>query len=228
MSDGSFVQYAPFITFFGPIIGALIGAAITWYVVVPRKEVTFWVSEPEDITRPLLKHYPEIKFRVSGRDFDSLNRSMVVVKSTGNRSVNELKFDIEIPGLHTEFLAELGVENEALRKSIGISWDEPRKTEGPRFHVDVTPFIKPKEAFRILLFFDGSASECLVHCRMDDVEAKVKHGEPLSFTELFARAQPEARVIVAMGVALMAAGLGTAGRISVEILEKLVVWIGLR
>ena len=48
--------YLPLITILGPIIGALIGAAITYFVVVKHKRVIFYVSATEDLTQGLRQH----------------------------------------------------------------------------------------------------------------------------------------------------------------------------
>jgi hypothetical protein len=215
------VKYAPFVTFFGPIIGALIGAAITYYVVVARKQLTFWVTESEDVTAPLKRQYRDISFNVSGRQFATLNRSSVFVKSTGNRSTGELKFDIEMPGEHIEYLADIETDDGELKRAIKVSWVEPRQTVDPRFNVTVSPFMKPKESFKILLYFDGVAENCLVHCRLDDVSTTVKNGEYVSFWSAFARAQPQLKAWITLAAALAGVGMAATGKAVRDVLETL-------
>jgi hypothetical protein len=50
--------YAPFITVFGPIIGALIGAAITYFIVTKRKRLTFVQPMAQKVNACSIDTYP--------------------------------------------------------------------------------------------------------------------------------------------------------------------------
>jgi hypothetical protein len=175
------MQNLPFVGPLGPIIGALVGAAIsalvTYHFAVKRKVLRFWVTNSEDITLPLRRHYKDVVFKVSGRDFLNLNRSSVFVENRGNTTISEFRFDIEIVGDHPHYLAELAVADEDLRKAVNITWDEPATRTNPRFHIDVSPFLNRGESFQVLLYFDGKSDDCNVHCRIEDVKTRVRRGK---------------------------------------------------
>jgi hypothetical protein len=158
--------------------------AVTYFVVVKRKSVAFWVSDGEDVTLPLRRHHKDIVFKVSGREFLNLNRANVFVKNTGNTSIAGFKFDIEIPGTHQQYLAELIVDDAALRNAINITWDEPPLTADPMFHIAVAPFFNKREWFKVLVYSDGETTKCKIHCRVEDVKTKIKSGPHISIADL--------------------------------------------
>jgi hypothetical protein len=167
----------------GALITATVSAAVTYFVVVKRKSATFWVSDSEDVTLPLRRHHKDIVFKVSGREFLNLNRANVFVKNTGNTSMSGFKFDIEIPGTHQQYLAELIVDDAALRNAIDISWDDPPLTADPKFHVAIASFFNKKECFKVLVYSNGETTKSKIHCRVEDVQTKIKSGPHISIAD---------------------------------------------
>lgn len=88
----SLIPYFPLIAIVGPIAGALIGAAITYFFVVKRKRVTFYISPTEDLMQGLRQHLATAVLRLDNRDVLELNRATVTVKNNGNASIKE--FDL--------------------------------------------------------------------------------------------------------------------------------------
>ncbi len=150
MASG-WASYAPFITVFGPIIGALIGAAVTYFLVVKRKKVQFSVIESEDITLPVQREQRNIVFKIGDREMLNLNRASIFVKNAGNSTIENFDFKIEIPGDHGHTLTDKITKDEHLRRGIDV---EPIKQAIPlssAFQVKV-PFFNAKEMFEIVVF----------------------------------------------------------------------------
>jgi hypothetical protein len=135
--------------------------------------MSFWIAASEDITLPLRRHHSDISVKVGGREYQNLNRASVFVKNTGNTPIAPCQFDIEMPGEHFQFLAELITRDADLRKAIQITWDEPQVTNNPRFHCQVSPFLNAKESFEVLLYFDKEAHKCNIHCRIEDTKIRL-------------------------------------------------------
>lgn len=195
----------PLAPIIGAIIGALITAVIGYFFIAKRKILSFWIADSEDITLPLRRHHSDISVKVSGREFQNLNRASVLVKNTGNTSIAPCRFDIEMPGEHFQFLAELTTRDADLRKAIQITWDEPQVTNDPRFHFQVSPFLNAKESFEVLLYFDKEAHKCNIHCRMEDTKIKLKRGPHLSIKEILSQSEITANIAKGASAAFVAA-----------------------
>lgn len=162
--------YLPLITIFGPIIGAIIGAGVTYFLVIKRKRVTFWLAHSEDLTTLLRSHRRIISIKVDDKDVRTLNRTKVAVKNTGNTTIAGLTFQVVILGEHGFVAPEVSAGDVKLEQAI-----QTELTKGPDPYVVVTvPFLNPKEAFEVQIFFDGKTGDCEVHCRMEDVSVKFK------------------------------------------------------
>jgi hypothetical protein len=129
------------------------------------------------------------------------------VKNTGNTPIAPCPFDVEIPGEHNQFLAELTTKDPDLRRAIEITWDEPQVRNDPRFHFRVSPFLNPKESFEILFYFDKETNKCKIHCRIEETKTKIKRGPHLSIADIWAQSEIIPQIIgaVAAGAAAMAA-----------------------
>jgi hypothetical protein len=175
---------------FGPlatIIGAVIGAAVTYFLVVKRRRLVFWVAPSEDLTSSLRSHHNRITVTVGGQGFFNLNRGTIYVENIGNTSIDPFAFDVEIPGKHEGYLAELVGGEPQLREAISITTDQPPPTMNPALHVQLSSFFNPKESFKLAVFFDGDAVDCTIQCRVADVKTKVKYGEYLPSVSRIAR-----------------------------------------
>ena len=112
------VPYLPLMTVFGPIIGALIGAAVTLSFIVKRKRVTFYVYRTEDLIRELRRSLAVVVLRLNNQDVTELNRAQVIVRNNGNAAIKDFQFDIMIPGDHGLRLAEKQATNANLDQDI--------------------------------------------------------------------------------------------------------------
>jgi hypothetical protein len=203
----------PLAPIIGAMLAAVIGAAVTYFLVVKRKTLGFWVTPAEDLSAGLRGHGRQIVVSVDGQGFLNLNRATVVVKNTGNESISGIRFDIEVPGEHRGYLADVIVDSVELRKEITIATDHPPLTNSPIFHVNVATFPNPKESFKIAVFYDGEVSNCVVRSRIADVRSRVKEGEPAQFSVLLYLTLQEARgpVLAAVGLLLAAVLSAVAG-----------------
>lgn len=196
MSDLS--SFQPIATIVSALISAAAGAVATYFIIAKRKAVTFWVTETEDVTLPLRKHNNAISFKVSGREFLNLNRSEVFIKNTGNTSIADFRFDIEIPNLHHEYMAEVIVDNSDLQKAVKLNFDEPRVDVDPMIRFNIVPFFNGSESFKVLVYSDGVTKDCKIHCRVQDVKTRIKSGPYMSFMDFKRAALSDASILVAL------------------------------
>jgi hypothetical protein len=158
----------------GAIVGGLIGAFVTYRLVVKRKALAFRIGESEDLTLPLRRHHKFIAFKIGEKEMLNLNRSSVLVKNAGNISITNVTFSIVIEGAHSVALAEASGGTLDLRREIKI--EQIEGTIDPVFNISL-PYLNAKENFEIELFFDGVTSKCNVHCRIEDVNVKIQRGK---------------------------------------------------
>ena len=139
-----------------------------------RKQVTFLLSKSEDLTLPLRQQsHDVVTFKITDEDWFNLNRATAVIKNTGNTSIKDLRFDIEIPGHHNHYRAGLSNVVPDMARNIKITWDEPPVFVNPSFHVEVA-FLNRKELFELFFFFEGTTDSCKVHCRMEGIDVHIK------------------------------------------------------
>src|SRR5690242_9084090 len=108
----------PIAAIIGALISAGIGGLITYFVVVARKSVTFWIANSEDLTAPLQSAHPVISFKMGDLELKNLNRGSVLIKNTGNRAVTNVQFEIDIPGSHEHYITEPVSDDQKLRESV--------------------------------------------------------------------------------------------------------------
>ena len=107
----------------GAVIGAVIASLVTYFIVVRRKYLMFWIIKSNDIAFPLrqqamlLRQFFSIK--IGDRRFHNLNKSTVPVKNIGNIAIQHLSFDVVIPGEHTA-VAVASARNLDLRRSVQV------------------------------------------------------------------------------------------------------------
>ena len=85
---------------------------------------------------------------------------------------------------------ELVVEDAELRKAVTITWDEPRVTMNPRFHIGVTPFFNSSESFKVLVYSDGVTKDCKICCRVEDIKRGSKAGHTYHLPILYSAYRP--------------------------------------
>jgi hypothetical protein len=100
----------------GAIVGGLIGACVTYRLVVKRKALAFRISESEDLTLALRQHHKFIAFKLGDKEMLNLNRSSVVVRNAGNVSIGNVAFAVGINGNHDVALAEVSGGSVDLRR----------------------------------------------------------------------------------------------------------------
>jgi hypothetical protein len=208
----------PIAPIIGAVIGAMIAAAVTYYLVVKRKSLGFWITKTEDLTSSLQRHHQQIVVSVGGQGFLNLNRASVLIKNTGNTSIGDFKFDIHIPGEHQGYLSNVVVADNDLRDAITITSEQPARTVGPSLHVNVASFLNAGELFKISMFFDGAPTNCEVRCRIADVKSKVRSGEPLEIRDLL---HSEQLFGLLLSVLVVGIGAGIVGSTSEKVLTYL-------
>jgi len=82
--------YFPLVAVFGPILGAIIGALFTYFVVVKRKSVRILIGQSEDFTLPLRQRTPHMVFKLNDREMLNLNRARIIA-----RFVRQFQFELE-------------------------------------------------------------------------------------------------------------------------------------
>src|SRR5262249_9728101 len=125
--------------------------------------------------------------------------------NSGNASIPKLIFDIEIPGRHEQYLAEVVVRDDSLREAVEITWRQTESRINPRCQVIVSPFLNSGEAFEVLIYFDNTVDNCKVYCRMKDVRSKVRAGEHKSLRNAIAESTYILGVLGAVFVLLASA-----------------------
>jgi hypothetical protein len=174
----------------GAIVGGLIGAFVTYRMVVKRKVLSLRISESEDLTLALREHHRFMSFRIGDKEMLNLNRCSVTVRNVGNVSIANVAFNVVIDGKHGVSLAEVSAGNIKLRDEIRI--EKVGDNIDPLFNVSV-PYLNAKESFEVDLFFDGATNKCNAYCRMEDVTVKIHRGKTAIEEALdFGRGDPEA------------------------------------
>jgi hypothetical protein len=158
----------------GAIVGGLIGAFVTYRLVVKRKALAFRIGESEDLTLALRQRHQFMAFRIGDKEMLNLNRSSVLVRNAGNVSIANVAFVVVIDGRHSVSLAEASGGNLDLRREITI--EQKGYNIDPAFNVSL-PYLNAKESFEVELYFDGVTSKCEVYCRMEDVNVKIQRGK---------------------------------------------------
>lgn len=214
---GSGVIVGPLAPIIGAIVGALIAALVTYFLVVKRKALGFWVSETEDLSHALHRHGRVIVLSVDGRPFLNLNRTTIRARNVGNTSIEGFSFDIVVPERHESYFGEVLKANPDLREAIKIS-NKPSQMSEALLHVDVASFLNPRDEFEVVLFFDNDAVDCDVRCRVSDVRTRVKRGAPFTLRD-FWRADTQIKFAVGIFVAALSIAVSSLGHVVLEALN---------
>lgn len=178
MNEYTLKDLLPAIAILGPIIAATITLFVTrrWQ---KSKQVTFGILESEDLTLPLKNNAQMVIIEIQGYRGFELNRGIVTVQNTGQAAVKDFNCHIVVPGEHSFASAQIGTAERKLLEAIKIERSAlGSQTFNPEFNISA-PFFNPAEGFSILVFFDKSAVECEVSCRIEDVRVRVKRGDAL-------------------------------------------------
>jgi hypothetical protein len=156
------------------ILGAILGVAGAYLVEYFRKErraVRFTLNSPEDLARALRERGNSFEVKVNDFSTQELIAAGVTVKNTGNTIVNNLAFDLVVPGPHRLALAEITTDNVKLKSAISIDFDNILPPQDPLFKISAA-FFNPGETFKITTFSDGPENRCTVACRLPEVKIK--------------------------------------------------------
>jgi hypothetical protein len=167
------IPYLPLITILGPIVGALIGAAVTLGFVVERKRATFYLYRTEDLFSGLRQNLAVVVLRLNNQDVTELNRAQITVRNSGNTSISNFHFDIIVPGEHRLRLAEKHSNDSSLHRAVEIGWDDAAGAYNFHFAIKV-PYFNPKETFDISIFFDKTPDDVKVLCRIEGVKCIIR------------------------------------------------------
>lgn len=174
MAEGYHLKdFMPIIAILGPILGAIVGFLLARRV-RERRRVTFVLSRAEDLMLPLRRNQAMVSLKVGEREFLSFNRISVYVRNSGNKTIEGFTFDVIIPGLHTEIIADFPHNAPSLGQAI-----EHHLTKNSQEDILTVslPFFNAKEQIVVRVFFDNVASEASVRFRMNGVESSVTKTE---------------------------------------------------
>ena len=68
------MDFGPISPIAGALAGAAIGGAITYFYVVKRKAVAFWISKSEDLTLPLQRHNQQIVLKIGNDEMFEVDK----------------------------------------------------------------------------------------------------------------------------------------------------------
>jgi hypothetical protein len=166
--DAFWQTIGPLSPIIGGVLGAAIGAIITYVVVVKRKAVVIRIAASEDITRPLLGENDFMIFKIGDRELLNLNRAEISVRNTGSAAIKDFTFEIAVPGSPKNCIAKVATQNDNVGHAVEV------KRKGTAIFDVAMPFFNAKESYVIAVFFDGKVEHCKVRCRIEDVSAKIK------------------------------------------------------
>jgi len=167
-----------------PIFAAIIGIVAGRFY-RERRQVTFLLSDTDDLTLPLRQQsHGVITFKMAGEDWINLNRASVTVNNTGNTSISNIRFDIVMPGQHNHCRAAIGQTSPEMLHTIQIDWPKPPSYRDP---ILCFAFFNRKEAFTLFIYFEGTPDKCEVRCRMEGVDVQIRNAR---------RGRPEGRSMI--------------------------------
>lgn len=136
-----------------------------------RRRVRFIATAPEDLSAALRQH-KGFQIRFGSYTVEQLNLASIIVRNTGNMTIDNFQFSLIIPGQHVLAIAQATSANDKLSKSITFDYPSIKESTDPQFEVSV-PFFNPGEEFRIRTFADAAPARCNVSCRIRDVSVQV-------------------------------------------------------
>jgi hypothetical protein len=156
--------YIPLVTVFGPIVGALIGALVTYGIVVKRKRLVIHVREPWWSSDP---SSPESS-RLHRNEELAEQRSEITVRNLGNATIEDVIFDAVHPGTTEAPTAWGHSRDKQLAYSAETEWIVSE--DGNATLRCKVPFLNPGEFLRIGLGWQGTGDDLEIFCRMKEVK----------------------------------------------------------
>lgn len=108
-------------TIVGAIIGVL-GTLFVEYFRAERRRIRFIVLQPEDLAKALRSHGSSFEVKINNVSTQTLIAAGIAVQNFGNVIINDLKFDIIIPGLQNIMQVQAISDNPKLASAVGISF----------------------------------------------------------------------------------------------------------
>jgi hypothetical protein len=151
----------------GSITSALIGAAVTYFVVVQRKKLEFTILEPwRQGTHPSLGPRERPSEEIGDQETE------LTVHCRGNRTIKDVMFEVVPDGKVTRPEVEVleGGDGQ-LQHSVETNWST-KEGGTPRLKCSI-PFLNPREFLRLRLRWHGNGRELQVFCRLEEVQVMV-------------------------------------------------------
>lgn len=168
------------------ILAAILGG-VTIYLLdryrAGRKSLRFTVERAEAISDILRAHGAFFEIKIGTRTTQELNLAGIALRNSGNLPVENLEFEVIIPGTRSLFFAEAACKNEKLKQAIRIDSDYTQETD-PRFGIRLSYF-NPGESFQIKTFYDGPPTSCKVACRLPAVTTRIDTAEAVERRAVF-------------------------------------------
>lgn len=165
-------QWGPLATIIGSILSAGAAASATYAWMYKRKSLEISIFKPEEVSRYLRQHAKTISIKFADKDLLELNRSLVVVRNTGNTVIKDFSADLYLPGDRSFFTADLNIDDRHPVANVTFERIGDDLSRSPTFKCKV-PFINVREKFEIVLWFDAVLDRPKVACRLEEVSVKI-------------------------------------------------------
>jgi hypothetical protein len=143
-----------------------------------RRSLLFVVQAPQAVAQGLRAHGTFLEIKVGDRVLQELNVASVSIKNSGNVQLNDISFDVIVPGSHSFVFSDCLSFQRKLKNSVTINTDE-RIHANQRFTIAV-PFLNPSETFEIKTFSDNLPVSCRVECRLAGVTTQIDTPESIA------------------------------------------------
>jgi hypothetical protein len=157
------------------VVAAIIGGVVIFLFDryrAARRVVRFVIETPQAVSQSLRSHGSFFEIKVGDRILQELNVASVTVKNAGNVPLDDVSFDVIVPGAHSFVLADCITDQKSLKTAVKINFDETMARADQRFSIFV-PFLNPGETFEIKTFSDLVPSACRVECRLPGVAVEI-------------------------------------------------------
>jgi hypothetical protein len=154
------------------LLAGVLGGAGVFYAERRRAAknlIEFILAPPQDLAAPLRSH-GDFAVCIGEKFTKELILSGVSVRNAGNVVIQDLIFEIRIPGSRSLFVADISSESPILKDDITIA--SHRDSDGPVFRIGA-PYLNPDESFRVRCFSDGAESPCKVFCRLPGLKTQI-------------------------------------------------------
>jgi hypothetical protein len=171
MADSSSIPFGPLSPIIAAIISALIGAAVTYFIIHKKSKVSFYVEKSDNITSALTKLGKPITFNCDDKIMHQLSTGGVVVRNIGNVSIANFCFDILFKCGHSAIFVDAVSENKKLVENVIVERTNPG-ADMPSFSVKM-PYLNAAEFFKLRLLFDGDNGDIDICFRMENVTSRI-------------------------------------------------------